>query len=106
MKKILLLSVFFVLSFVATAHAAEVSIDQNNQQFSEDAVKIKTGDVIVFKNNDTVTHNIQVVNADGDTDDKGLAKPGEVLKETFTKAGEYKIRCGIHPNMKVKVSVE
>ena len=106
MKKILLLSALSILAFTSTASAAEVIITQTNQQFSEDTLKIKAGDTILFKNTDTVTHNIQIINADGDTDDKGLQKPGETIKATITKPGEYKVRCGIHPGMKIKISVE
>ncbi len=106
MKKALLLAVVSLLSSTVLAEAAEVNVSQANQQFSEDAIKIKVGDTVLFKNADTVTHNIQVVNADGDTNDKGLGKPGETIKETFATAGEYKVRCGIHPAMKLKVSVQ
>ena len=106
MKRILLLATVSILSFASVAHAAEVAVSQANQQFSDETLKLKAGDVVAFKNADTVTHNIQIVNSDGDTDDKGLQKPGETLKATFAKAGDYKVRCGIHPAMKIKVSVE
>jgi plastocyanin len=106
MKKILLTTIFSLLCCVTAAKADDVNITQANQQFSDDAIKIKAGDTVIFKNADTVTHNIQVVNSDGDTEDKGLQKPGENIKETFAKAGDYKVRCGIHPSMKLKISVQ
>jgi plastocyanin len=106
MQRILFLIILAILCLPAVAKAADVNITQANQQFSEDAIKIKAGDTVLFKNDDTVTHNIQVVNSDGDANDKGLQKPGEIIKETFAKAGSYKVRCGIHPSMKLKVSVE
>jgi plastocyanin len=106
MKKRFLLTALFALFWGGIAQAGDVNIVQSNQQFSDDAIKIKTGDTVLFKNSDTVSHNIQVINADGDTDDKGLQKPGETINNTFTAAGEYKVRCGIHPAMKLKVSVQ
>lgn len=106
MNKLLLLTAFSVLCSGAAAKAADVNITQANQQFSEDSIKIKAGDTVLFKNADTVTHNIQVVNSDGDAEDKGLQKPNETIKQTFAKPGDYKVRCGIHPSMKLKVSVE
>jgi len=105
MKKILLLAAWLVILNTSTAHATEYVVSQSNQQFSEDSLKIKAGDTIVFTNADTVNHNIQVVNSEGDTDDKGLEKPGGTIRELFSQAGEYKVRCGIHPGMKLKVSV-
>ena len=106
MKNALLLAAVSILGFVSVAYAADVNVSQSNQQFSEDSLKMKAGDTIVFKNADTVSHNIQIVNSDGDADDKGLQKPGETIKATMAKAGDYKVRCGIHPGMKIKVTVE
>lgn len=105
-KKILLLTALFVLCPAAQAHAAEIIVTISNQQFSDDAIKVKAGDTVNLRNNDTITHNIQIANAKGDIDDRGLQKSGEAIKATFAKPGEYRITCGIHPAMKLKVSVE
>lgn len=88
------------------AHAAQVGIDQINQKFSQSSLTIKAGDTVNYKNGDDVTHNINVTSPDGDTDDKGLQKPGETIAQTFAKPGEYDVRCSIHPKMHMKVTVE
>ena len=113
MQNIPLFTALFVGMSIGSAMAVNVTnkqgsitIIQANQHFSEDAIKVKTGDTIYFNNADTVTHNIQISNAAGDTDDKGLQKPGEILQETFSEAGEYKAHCGIHPGMKMKITVQ
>jgi plastocyanin len=104
--KMLILSTLFTLGGALMAQAADINISQANQQFSEDAVKMSKGDTLLFHNADTVTHNIQVINSDGDTDDKGLQKPKETITEMLSTPGEYKVRCGIHPGMKLAVSVK
>ena len=85
---------------------ADTTVTQSHTTFDVDSASVKVGESIIFTNKDDVTHNIQVVNGDGDTDDKGLQKPGQDIKETFAKAGDYKIRCAIHPKMKMTVAVK
>jgi cytochrome c peroxidase len=91
---------------LAVRASAVVTIDQVGQQFSEKSVTLAAGDTMQFTNRDDVTHNINVVNDDDDDTDLGLQKPGQVLTYKFDKAGRFKIRCGIHPNMKMSVNVK
>ena len=105
MLKIVLITAALVLS-ASVGYAAESTVTQSHTSFDLDEVSIKPGDTVSFLNKDDVTHNIQVLNEDGDNDDKGLQKPGETIKETFPKAGNYKIHCAIHPKMKMTVAVK
>ena len=59
-----------------------------------------------FQNQDDVSHNITVLNDNDDATDFGLQKPGETVKYAFDKAGRFKIRCSIHPSMKMTVTVK
>jgi plastocyanin len=86
--------------------AAGVTIEQSGQLFSEKSVSLKTGDTITFSNHDDVTHNINVINDNDDATDLGLQKPGENLTYKFDKAGHFKIRCSIHPSMKMVANVQ
>jgi plastocyanin len=104
MRKILLITLFVGVAFAA--RAADTTVTQSHTSFDVDSATLKAGDSIIFSNKDDVTHNIQVVNSDGDADDKGLQKPGQDIKATFAKAGEYKVRCAIHPKMKMTVTVQ
>jgi plastocyanin len=88
------------------AIAAEVDIDQVNQRFSKSTVALAVGDTLHFRNGDDVTHNIQVTLDDGDPEDQGLQKPGETITYSFAKAGDYEIRCSIHPRMKMLANVK
>jgi plastocyanin len=90
----------------AEVRAASVTIDQSGQLFSEKSVALKSGDAVIFANKDDVSHNITVVDDDDDTADLGLQKPGQNLTYKFDKAGRFKVRCSIHPSMKMTVMVK
>jgi len=94
------------LALTQAAYAAEVTIDQNHMKFVPDKVVLHVGDVLVFQNSDPMNHNIQVVNDDSDTVDIGLQHPGQIVKQAFTKAGDYEVRCTVHPSMLLSVSVK
>jgi plastocyanin len=89
------------------AWAAETSVTQAGQAFSETDVTIKAGDHIKFLNQDDVKHNILVQAGDDDDDAKdwGLQAPGQTLDVPFDKAGKFLVRCHIHPGMKLAVTV-
>ena len=89
----------------ASAAGQDSFIDQHGLRFSLQSVSIKTGDTLHFHNSDDVIHNIMVLDADDDAKDEGLQKPGEVITAKFEKAGEYQVRCAIHPKMKMTVVV-
>jgi len=63
------------------------------------------GDVIQYQNHDDVTHNIMVIDEQGDATDQGLQKPGEIIAPEFDHPGTYQVRCSIHPRMKMTVVV-
>jgi plastocyanin len=86
--------------------AASTSIDQTGGKFSEKSVAVSAGDSITFTNHDDVAHNVTVINEDDDAADLGLQKPGETLTYKFDKAGRFKVRCSIHPGMKLTVDVK
>jgi len=89
-----------------SVRAATTTIEQSGQQFSEKSLSLGVGDSITFANHDDVTHNVNVINDDDDAADLGLQKPGENLSYKFDKAGRFKVRCSIHPSMKMTVNVK
>ena len=105
MRKTIMTIGTLVALFTSQVQAADTQVEQAGQQFSQSSLTLKAGDTIVFTNKDDVTHNIKIINGD-DTDDKGIQKPGEVIKATFAKAGTYQVRCAIHPKMKIDVTVQ
>ena len=104
MRKILAVVTFALIS--VTAFAADTVVAESHTTFDVDSAKIRTGETIVFSNRDDVTHDIHIQNPEGEVEDRGLQKPGEDIKATFPKPGEYKVRCIIHPKMKMVVTVQ
>lgn len=105
--KRLALAALLAAGFLTVATAAETSIVQAGQTFSETDIAIKTGDHVKFLNQDDVKHNILVQAGDDDDDakDMGLQAPGQIIDVPFDKAGKFLVRCHIHPGMKLNVTV-
>lgn len=94
-----------LLFATAPAWAAEFVITQGDKRFSERRLTISVGDTITFVNDDTITHNIHS-STDGFDFDLGAQAPGESFSYVFEKPGKLKIRCAIHPKMKLELTVE
>ena len=99
------------LSLAVPTHlavAAQTTIVQAGQAFSQTDVTLHAGDTIKFSNQDDVKHNILVQGDDDDDDgkDMGVQPPGQSIDVPFDKAGKFKVRCHIHPDMKLEVTVQ
>ena len=105
MRKIMLVAAVALIP--VCAYAADAVVSQSHMDFDTKAVTIKAGENVTFTNNDDVLHNIQIIDANDDVDDRGMQKPKENdIKVNFPKAGEFKVRCSIHPKMKMTVTVQ
>ena len=92
------------------AVAADTATDdeevlQIKQAFDPKAITVAAGVAVRFVNGDDVKHNLQAVAPDGSRTDYGVAPPGQTTPITFAAPGEYSVVCGIHPRMKLKVTV-
>lgn len=87
------------------AIADEYIVSQENKQFSERRITVSVGDTISFVNNDGTTHNVHS-NTTGHEFDLGAQAPGEATAYLFSNPGTVKVRCAIHPKMKIIVTVE
>lgn len=98
---------FLMGVIVAVQAATTVTVTQHGLAMSQKSASISRGDRIVFGNDDDVIHNIHVFGpGEGDSIDLGLQKPGVSLSYKFDKAGSYRIRCSIHPSIKMAVTVK
>ena len=97
-----------LVALAGGAIAATTTIVQAGQAFSETDITVKVGDHVIFANKDDVNHNILVQEGDDDDDakDMGVQPPGGNVDVLFDKAGKFKIRCHIHPSMKLNVLVQ
>ena len=98
------LLVLAVLLPGAPAQAKEFEVDQVNRSFKPGKLAVKIGDTVVFKNQDTVAHNIFSASA-GNEFDLHIQRPGKASFWKAVKAGTVVVRCAIHPAMKLEVQV-
>jgi plastocyanin len=94
-----------ILLGVSVSHAAERSIGQKGRLFSPGILRVKSGEAVVFKNDDSVTHHVYSATK-GHEFDLTTAKPGQDVRHTFSKSGRVEVRCGLHPGMRLVVTVE
>ena len=98
------------MMFATAAFATEHVVDQQNKSFQLDgkkieAITVKVGDTIRFKNEDPFFHNIFSL-SDLQTFDLGSFPKGQSKTVNFDKAGKMEVECAIHPEMYMEVTVE
>jgi plastocyanin len=97
----------FILGAVVAAQAATtLTVNQHGLVLSKSSATIARGDKIVFTNEDDVIHNIHIFGPADYEKDLGLQKPGATLSYVFDKAGTVRVRCNIHPSVKMTVTVQ
>ena len=69
--------------------------------FSPATITINKGDTIVWKNNDSVSHQIA-----GNGFGSSIITNGQSYSFKFDNAGTYDYYCSIHPSMKGKITVK
>jgi len=87
------------------AQAEDFVILQKDKQFSEERIVIRAGDRLVFRNEDSVSHNV-FSRSPGAQFEVKVQLPGQQTPISFARPGEAEVRCAIHPNMKLRVTVE
>jgi len=97
---------FLMGIIVAVSAATTITVGQHGLVFTRSSATIAKGDRIIFTNEDDVIHNIHIFGPGNDeTMDLGLQKPGATLTYRFDRAGDYKVRCNIHPSVRMAVAV-
>ena len=107
MSNRLAVAIAVLLGFTVAAPAAiTLKVIQQGLALNPDSATIARGDRLIFTNEDDVIHNIHIFGPAADeSTDLGLQKPGSTLSYKFDKAGSYRVRCNIHPAMRMTVSV-
>ena len=89
----------------AVSAGEPVTVTQKGLACAPNDLTLAKGQAVEFVNDDATSHNV-MVNGDGVTFNGGLQPPGGHVKYTFAKSGTYAISCGIHPKMKLAVTVQ
>jgi plastocyanin len=100
-------AIAFLLGVIVAVEAATtITVGQHGMVFTQSSASLAKGDRIVFTNEDDVIHNIHIFGpGNDDSADLGLQKPGATLTYRFDRTGAYRVRCNIHPSVKMAVSV-
>jgi plastocyanin len=92
---------------VAVPAATTITVIQRGLALNMASASLAKGDRLNFTNDDDVIHNIHIFGpGNEDSADLGLQKPGKLLSFKFDKAGAYRVRCNIHPSVKMAVTVK
>jgi plastocyanin len=92
------------VSFTSQVFAAEFTAAQKDKSFKPNNLKIKVGDSVDFRNDDSFFHNVFSL-SDTKSFDLGSYPQGQSRKITFDKPGLVEIECSIHPEMTMKIEV-
>lgn len=104
MKKASFVTMIAFLAMSAVRADAPVTVTQKGLQFSVEELSVKKGQTVVFVNDDRTAHNI-TISGEGVNINGGLQQPGGEFKMPFAKVGVYQASCGIHPKMKLVITV-
>ena len=85
--------------------ADSVDITQKNRAFQPKEVEIRRGDALRFVNDDGYLLHHVYSKSDAFSFDTGEQQPGTVVNVSFPTPGSYTVLCGIHPRMRLTVSV-
>jgi plastocyanin len=93
-----------LLLLTVPLQAGQHTVSQKDKTFSTATLTVKAGDVIVFKNDDTITHNVFSATKGLEFNTKAQA-PGSATEVTLTGAGTADVSCAFHPKMKLTITV-
>lgn len=86
------------------AQGSEATVVQKDIAFVPERIEVKAGSTVVFVNDDRFGHNVYSETPGADFD-IGRQPPGQRTPVVFRRAGNFEVRCRIHPKMKLEVAV-
>jgi plastocyanin len=86
------------------AQTSEVTVVQKDIAFVPERIEVKAGTTVVFVNDDRFGHNVYSETPGADFD-IGRQPPGQRTPVVFRRAGNFEVRCRIHPKMRLEVAV-
>ena len=77
-------------------------VDQNNLRFRPATLTVAVGETVYFKNSETAIHTV-TVNGENES---GTMRKDDIFQWAPPSAGEYKITCEFHPQMKATITAQ
>lgn len=106
MKRTTLLVASGVFALAPGSALAENRIvEQRNKNFSPSEITVKVGDTVTFINRDKHTHNVYS-RTKGHEFNFRSQKPGEKNAVELENYGTIKVKCAMHPKMRMKIVVK
>lgn len=90
----------------APAGKADVTVNMKDIKFNPMAVTVKKGQTILWKNMDSVPHNVTKEDGPGPDFASDTVDPGGDYTQKFAAAGKIAYVCTIHPNQTGTVTVK
>ncbi len=84
-----------------TIPAGAPEVDQDGLAFKPTELKAKSGEKVYFKNSESALHTVTI----NGKNESGNMKKGDIFVWTSGPAGEYKITCDYHPQMKATITI-
>jgi plastocyanin len=97
-----LVTVFFT---TVSAAAPQPLVTQKGRLFTPGSLTVKAGEEVLFQNDDNVSHHVYS-STDGNEFSLDTMKPGQKAGHTFAAKGRVDVRCGLHPGMRLVLTVE
>jgi cytochrome c peroxidase len=92
-------------SDVGADAVATSTVSQKDRRFTPSAVSLKAGEALRILNDDVRVHNVRL-DGPGKSFNSDAQNPGDTVTIGFDRAGQYDVICGIHPEMRLSVTVE
>lgn len=93
------------MALAGPAVAAEFTVVQKNKAFDNRELTISVGDTVRFANEDVHAHNVYS-RSSANRFDVGLQNPGTLVEVFFATPGTIRVRCAMHPKMKMTITVK
>jgi plastocyanin len=94
------------LALTGLAWAASTDVSQRGRKFDPGEVTLNKGDTLHIVNNDADLLHHAYVDAPAFKFDSGEQEPGSSVDIKFTQSGQFEVLCGIHPKMRLAVTVK
>lgn len=96
-RSAIVLVVGLILAGWGSAFAQQVVVDIRDFAFEPHEVKVSNGTTVRWVNRDPAPHSIAMEG--GRPGNSGQLDPGREHAVTFSEAGRFTYRCGVHPTM-------
>ncbi|WP_282610388.1 plastocyanin/azurin family copper-binding protein [Pelagibius sp. Alg239-R121] len=96
-------SFFAAIGCLAAYASTNHMVTQTDKTFDSKELAVAVGDTVLFKNTDSIKHNILVEELRYNS---GIQQPGGESAVVFDQNGRFVVRCGIHSRMKMIVVVD